>query len=225
VKVLLIEDEEPFGQALNQGLSEEGFEVEWATDGATGVSLAEAHRFDVIVLDLLLPRMNGFKVCERLRAAGDWTPILVLTAKQGEWDETEALETGADDYLTKPFSFPVLVARLRVLLRRRDRENPPVLAAGDLQLDTREHRCWRGDEEVVLTAREFMLLEFLLRRAGEVIPRRELLDEVWDFAFEDDSNIVDVYIGYLRRKMDTPFDRSSIETVRGFGYRLRADGG
>jgi DNA-binding response OmpR family regulator len=169
--------------------------------------------------------MNGFKVCERLRAAGDWTPILVLTAKQGEWDETEALETGADDYLTKPFSFPVLIARLRVLLRRRDRENPPVLFAGDLRLDSREHRCWRGDEEVVLTAREFMLLEFLLRRADEVIPRRELLDEVWDFAFEDDSNIVDVYVGYLRRKVDTPFDRSAIETVRGFGYRLRADGG
>jgi DNA-binding response OmpR family regulator len=225
LRILLVEDEVPFGTALREGLVSAGFDVDWATDGLAALELADRDGFDVIVLDLLLPRLNGFKVCERLRESEDWTPILVLTAKQGEWDEAEALDTGADDYLTKPFSFPVLLARLRALLRRRDQEHPPVLSAGDLVLDTRQHRCWRGDTEVGLTAREFALLETLMQRAGDAVRRRELLDDVWDFAFDDESNIVDVYVGYLRRKVDQPFGRHAVETVRGVGYRLRTDGG
>src|SRR4051812_31477188 len=172
----------------------------------------------------MLPAVNGFKVVSELRDRGDWTPVLVLTAKQGEFDQTEALDSGADDFLSKPFSFPVLVARLRALARRR-RNTAPRLEAGDLVLDVRQHRCWRGETEVDLTAREFALLETLLRRAGEPVPKQELLDEVWDFAFEGDANIVEVYVGYLRRKIDRPFGRNALETVRGVGYRLRADGG
>jgi two-component system OmpR family response regulator len=225
VRILLVEDDAPFGQALREGLVQEGFDVDWATDGAQGVRLAERERFDLVLLDLLLPTLNGFKVCARLREAGDRTPILVLTAKQGEWDETEALDTGADDYLTKPFSFPVLLARIRALLRRHGRGVIAHVQAGDLVLDTREHRCWRGEQEIDLTAREFALLEVLMCRAGEAISKRELLDDVWDFAFDTDSNIVEVYIGYVRRKIDQPFGRQALETVRGVGYRLRADGG
>ena len=225
MKVLFVEDDEPFGRAVTEGLVDEGFDVEWAKDGPSGLAVAEQARFDVIILDLLLPGLNGFRICARLRAEGDWTPVLVLTAKEGQWDETEALDTGADDYLTKPFAFPVLLARLRALLRRNQRDRPPELHVGDLHLDTRAHRCRRGDTEIELTAREFALLEALMRRVGEAIPKRELLDDVWDFAFDDESNIVEVYVSYLRRKIDQPFDRQSIETVRGVGYRLRADGG
>lgn len=225
MKVLLVEDDEPFGRAVREGLVGEGFDVQWADDGPRGIALAEQERFDVIILDLLLPGLNGFKICARLRDAGDWTPILVLTAKQGKWDETEALDTGADDFLTKPFAFPVLLARLRALLRRNASDRPPELQAGDLRLDARQHRCWRGEVEIDLTAREFALLEALMQRADEAVPKRELLDDVWDFAFDDDSNIVEVYVSYLRRKIDHPFDRQALETIRGVGYRLRADGG
>jgi DNA-binding response OmpR family regulator len=178
-----------------------------------------------MVLDILLPGVNGFKICSSLRDEGNWTPILMLTAKDGELDEAEALDSGADDYLTKPFSYVVLVAHLRALLRRGARERPVVLEAGDLRLDPASHRCWRGDVEVELTPREFSLLEFLLRRKGEVLPKREILDHVWDYDFEGDPNIVEVYVRHLREKLDRPFGRETVRTVRGAGYRLESDGG
>jgi two-component system, OmpR family, response regulator len=224
-RVLVVEDDQPLAAAVAEGLAAEGFEVEVALDGGSGLAMARGRRFDLILLDLLLPRIDGLRFCELLRREGDWTPVLVLTAKQGELTETESLELGADDFLTKPFSFPVLVARMRSLLRRHRREWPATLAAGDLVLDTTEHRCWRGETEIELTPREFALLEFLLRRAGEAVRKRELLDEVWDWAFDDDSNIVEVYVGYLRRKVDCPFGREAIRTVRGVGYRLDPAGG
>jgi DNA-binding response OmpR family regulator len=224
VKVLLVEDERAFADALARGLGAEGCRVDVVGDGAAALDAAADTRFDAIVLDLMLPRLNGFRVVTELRARGDWTPVLVLTAKQGELDQTEVLDSGADDFLSKPFSFPVLVARLRALVRRH-RNDAPVLRAGDLVLDTRGHRCRRGDVDIDLTAREFALLEALLQRVGDVVPKHVLLDEVWDFAFEGDANIVEVYVGYLRRKVDRPFGRAAIETVRSAGYRIRTDGG
>jgi len=223
--VLVVEDESVFAQALQDGLAAHGFRVDVANTGRVGLELAGAAAYDVIVLDLMLPEVNGFRVCAELRAGGDDTPILVLTAKVGEYDETEALDTGADDFISKPCSLAVLISHVRALLRRRSRQHPPVLMAGDLTLDTVAHGCARAGVEVVLTAREFALLELLMRRAGETIRKRELLDEVWDFAFDGDSNIVEVYIGYLRRKIDVPFGRDSIQTVRGVGYRLDPGGG
>ena len=224
-RLLVVEDEEPLAIALAEGLTAEGFAVQIALDGAGGLRLAQGEQFDLILLDLLLPGVNGFKFCERLRRTGNWTPVLVLTAKQGELDEAEALETGADDFLSKPFSFIVLVARVRSLLRRRRLERPPTLVAGDLVLDTAERRCFRGGTEIELTRREFALLECLMRNAGRVVPKREILDEVWDWAFDDESNIVEVYVGYLRRKIDVPFGRATIHTVRGIGYRFDKSGG
>lgn len=224
-RVLVVEDEEHLASALADGLTAEGFTVQVALDGAGGLRLAREQHFDLILLDLLLPGVNGFKFCELLRGDGDWTPVLVLTAKQGEFDEAEALETGADDFLSKPFSFMVLVARLRSLLRRRRVERPPTLVAGDLVLDTAGHRCRRGTTEIELTVREFALLEFLMRNMGTVLRKREILDAVWDWAFDDESNIVEVYVGYLRRKIDVPFGRAAIRTVRGIGYRLDLSGG
>jgi DNA-binding response OmpR family regulator len=221
-RVLLIEDEAPLAAALRTGLEAEGFAVEIAGDGTTGLELALEGRFDVLVLDLMLPQLNGFHVCARLREQGISTPVLVLTAKQGEYDESEALDTGADDYLRKPFSFVVLASRLRALLRRGAHGAAELIEVGDLVLDTRQRRCRRGAVDVDLTPREFALVEYLARRAGQTVRKRELLDEVWDFAFEDESNIVEVYVGYLRRKLDTPFGRDSIKTVRGVGYRLEA---
>ena len=173
----------------------------------------------------MLPGMNGYKVCASLREAGNWTPILMLTAKDGELDEAEALDTGADDFLSKPFSFVVLVARIRALLRRGGRERPPVLEVGDLRLDPAAHRAWRGDVEVTLTPRQFSLLEYLMRKAGEVVSKAEILEHVWDYAFEGDPNIVEVYIRHLRKRIDEPFERNAIQTVRLVGYRLDADGG
>jgi DNA-binding response OmpR family regulator len=177
------------------------------------------------VLDIMLPGLNGYRVCEQLRDAGNWTPILMLTAKDGEYDHAEALDTGADDDLTKPFSFVVLLARLRALLRRTGRARPVVYTAGNLVVDPVTHRCSRGDVEVPLTAREFAVLEFMLRRAGEVVSKGEILDNVWDFAFEGDPNIVEVYIRHLRRKLDEPFGKQLIATIRGAGYRLDPEGG
>ena len=225
MRILLVEDERPLAETLRRGLEAEHFAVELAFDGNDGLWLAQEHPFDAIVLDIMLPGMNGYKVCAALREAGNWTPVLMLTAKDGELDEAEALDTGADDYVTKPFSFVVLVARLRALLRRGPRERPAVLSAGDLRLDPAGHHCQRDGTEITLTAREFALLELLLRHRGEVLSKREILDEVWDYGFDGDPNIVEVYAGYLRRKIDEPFGRHAIETVRGVGYRLAADGG
>jgi two-component system, OmpR family, response regulator len=225
MRILLVEDEQPFARAVCRGLEAEGFVVDVATDGLEGLRLATERPYDAVVLDIMLPRLNGYRVCAAMREAGDWTPVLMLTAKDGELDEAEALDTGADDFLSKPFSFVVLVARLRALARRGRQERPTVLEAGDLRLDPAGHRAWRGDAEIELTAREFALLELLMRHRGEVLTRREILDEVWDFGFDSDSNIVEVYVGYLRRKVDLPFGRRAIQTVRGVGYRLAVSGG
>jgi DNA-binding response OmpR family regulator len=225
LRVLVVEDEATLSSALRRGLEAEGFAVDVAADGLDGLWLAREHPYDVIVLDIMLPSMNGFVVCRTLRAEGNWTPILMLTAKDGELDEAEALDTGADDFLSKPFSYVVLVARLRSLLRRVDRSAPAPMEAGDLRLDPREHRCWRGEEEIALTAREFAVLEHLLRRRGEVVPKSDIVAGVWDADFEGDPNIVEVYVRHLRRKIDEPFGRAAIETVRGAGYRLDPAGG
>jgi len=225
MRILLVEDERSFARALCRGLEAEGFVVELAEDGRKGLQMATERSYDVVVLDIMLPGLNGYRVAAALRERDRWTPVLMLTAKVGELDEAEALDTGADDFLSKPFSFVVLVARLRALARRGGGRRPAVLEAGDLRLDPAGHRAWRGDAEIQLTAREFALLELLMRHPGEVLTRREILDGVWDFAFDSDSNIVEVYVGYLRRKIDLPFGRRAIETVRGIGYRLAANGG
>jgi DNA-binding response OmpR family regulator len=225
MRVLLVEDEVRLARTVRRGLEAEGFAVDVAHDGKEGLWRARERTYDAIVLDIMLPGLNGYQICSALRESGDWTPILMLTAKDGEFDVAEALDTGADDFLSKPFSFVVLTARLRALLRRGAPERPTVLVAGDLRLDPASHRCWRAGVEVTLTPKEFSLLEFLLRRAGQMATKTEILDHVWDPAFEGDSNIVEVYVGYLRKKVDTPFHRRAIETVRGSGYRLAPDGG
>jgi DNA-binding response OmpR family regulator len=223
VKLLLVEDDAKIASAVARGLTAEGFTVVTAADGAEGLWMAQEGSYDAIVLDLLLPGRNGFQVCAELRSAGDWTPILMLTAKDGELDEAEALDTGADDYLTKPFSYPVLVARVHALLRRSASRHPTPTAVGDLRVDPAARRVFRGDVEVPLTAREHDLVELLVRRAGEVQSKTDILAAVWDDDFDGDSNIVEVYVRRLRRKLDEPFGRRSIETVRGAGYRLVDD--
>ncbi len=225
MRILVVEDEKRLAAAIKRGLEQEGFAVDTALDGTEGLWMANEGSYDAIVLDIMLPGMNGYKVCGQLREAGNWTPILMLTAKDGEFDHAEALDTGADDFLTKPFSYLVLVAHLRALLRRGRRVRPSVLTAGDLRLDPTQHRCWRGDVEILLSARQFSLLEFLMSRAGEVVSKTEILEHVWDFAFEGDPNIVEVYVGYLRKKLDAPFGRNAIETLRLVGYRLDPNGG
>ena len=225
MRVLVVEDEKRLAAGLKKGLEAEGFAADIALDGIDGLWMAREHPYNAVVLDIMLPGMNGFKVCAALRDEGIWTPILVLTAKDGELDEAEALDTGADDYLTKPFSYLVLLARLRALIRRGAQERPAVLEAGDLRFDPSARRAFRGETEVHLTAREMALLEFLLRRKGDVMAKRDILEHVWDYDFEGDPNIVEVYIRHLRNKLDRPFGRSAIETLRGAGYRLAADGG
>jgi DNA-binding response OmpR family regulator len=225
VRILVVEDEVRVAAALKRGLEAEGYAVDVAVDGKEGLWHATEHDYDAIVLDIMLPGLNGYKVCSALRSEGDWTPILMLTAKDGEYDEAEALDVGADDYLTKPFSYVVLVARLRALFRRAGRVQAVVYEAGDLRLDPAKHRVWRDEHEIRLTAREFSVLEFLIRHANQVVTKRELLEAVWDFDFEGDPNIVEVYIRRLRRKIDEPFQRRAIETIRGAGYRLAGDGG
>lgn len=220
MKLLLIEDDTKIALAVKRGLEAEGFTVEVSHDGDDGVWRATEGSHDLIILDLMLPGRSGFRVCADVRAAGIWTPILVLTAKDGDLDETEALDTGADDYLTKPFSFPVLVARVRALLRRAGGGNPVPFAVGDLRVDPGRRRAWRGTTEIALTAREFDVLAFLVRRCGLVLSKDEILAGVWDYDFDGDANIVEVYIARLRRKIDEPFGERSIETVRGAGYRL-----
>jgi DNA-binding response OmpR family regulator len=224
VKLLLVEDDAKLAAALQRGLAAEGYTVEVAGDGDDGLWRASEGDFGVVVLDVMLPRRNGFRVCADLRAAGVTTPILVLTAKDGELDEAEALDTGADDFLTKPFSYTVLSARIRALLRRAaDRAVTPS-TVGDLHIDPARRRAWRGAEEVTLTAREFDVLEALVRRTGEVLSKDRILAAVWDSDFAGDPNIVEVYVRRLRRKLDEPYGRRSIETVRGAGYRIVADG-
>ena len=225
MRILVVEDEQRMAAGLRAGLEAEGFAVDVASNGVDGLWLARERPPDAIVLDIMLPGLNGYVICRTLRAEQIWTPILMLTAKDGEWDQVEALDTGADDYLTKPFSHAVLVARLRALLRRGTAERPAILAAGDLSLDPAARRAWRGQTELDLTIRETALLEFLLRRRGEVLSKHEILTHVWDFDFDGDPNIVEVYIGHLRRKVDRPFGRSAIRTLRGAGYRLEDDGG
>lgn len=225
MRVLVVDDERRLARSLKLGLEAEGFAVDVANDGTDGLWLARENEYAAIVLDLMLPGINGYKVCETLRAEKNWTPILMLTAKDGEWDQVEGLDTGADDYLTKPFSFPVLVARLRAVARRGARERPTELAAGDLRIDPAARRVWREDVEIELTAREFSLLAFLARHRGDVMSKRRILEAVWDVDFEGDPNIVEVYIRHLRNKIDRPFERDAIQTIRGAGYRLASDGG
>jgi two-component system OmpR family response regulator len=225
MKVLVVEDDKKIATAVKRGLEAEGFTVDVAYEGPDGVWMATEGTYDLIVLDIMLPGRNGYQICADLRAAGDWTPILMLTAKDGELDEAEALDTGADDYLTKPFSFAVLVARVRALLRRTAGRNPAPVAAGDLRIDPGRRRVWRGDHEITLTARQFDVLEFLVRRAGQVLSKSEILDGVWEYEFDGDPNIVEVYIRRLRTRIDEPFGRRAIETVRGAGYRIAANGG
>ncbi|MET7764044.1 response regulator transcription factor [Streptomyces sp. NPDC005393] len=225
MRVLVVEDHPALGRALVHGLTVEGFAADLATDGEEGLFKAEDIPYDAIVLDIMLPRVNGYDVCRRLRAAKNWTPVLMLTAKDGEYDEADALDIGADDYLTKPFSYVVLTARLHALMRRGRRPRPAVLRAGDLLLDPGGRTCLRGGVSVDLTTREFSLLEYLVRHQGQVLSKQDLLAHVWTDHFELDPNVVEVYIGYLRRKVDHPFGTRSIETVRGSGYRLATDGG
>ncbi|MFI6120401.1 response regulator transcription factor [Streptomyces sp. NPDC051064] len=218
MRLLIVEDEKRLATSLARGLTAEGFAVDVVHDGLEGLHLAGQGVHDLVVLDLMLPGMNGYRICAALRAAGHEMPILMLTAKDGEYDEAEGLDTGADDYLTKPFSYVVLVARVRALLRRRGGSVSPVLTAGTLRMDTPARRVHRGEEEVTLTAKEFAVLEQLVLRAGEVVSKADILEHVWDFAYDGDPNIVEVYISTLRRKLGG----ASIRTVRGAGYRLEA---
>jgi len=223
MRVLVVEDEPKMSKLLARGLGEEGHAADVAATGEEALWMAGTERYDVIVLDVMLPGLDGFATCRELRAREIWTPVLMLTARDATEDRIEGLDTGADDYLVKPFAFGELLARLRALVRRAPAERPTELGAGDLRLDPAAHRAWRGEHELELSAKEFALLELFLRHAGEVLSRPQLLDGAWDMAFESRSNIVDVYVRYLREKIDRPFDRHSLETVRGVGYRLRAD--
>jgi two-component system OmpR family response regulator len=225
VRILVVDDDRHVAYAVKRGLEGEGFAVDVALDGTDGLWLATENAYDALVLDVMLPGLDGFQLCTRLRDAGDWTPILMLTAKDGERDEANALDTGADDFLSKPFSFVVLVARLHALLRRGRQERPAILRAGDLRLDPGAHQVWRGDDPIDLTPRQFSLLEFLMRNVGDTHSKAEILGHVWDFAFDGDPNIVEVYIRQLRLRIDEPFGRASLQTVRGVGYRLDRDGG
>jgi DNA-binding response OmpR family regulator len=220
VKLLLVDDDAKLAASVRRGLTAEGFTVEVATDGIEGLWQASEGTYDLIVLDILLPGRNGYEVCRELRRAENWTPILMLTAKDGSLDEAEALDTGADDYLTKPFSFAVLVAHIRALLRRTRGSFPAPVSVGDLRLDPVRRRVWRGTTEVSLTAREFEVLEFLVRRRGQVLSKQAILDGVWDIGFDGDPNIVEVYVRRLRRKLDEPYGRTTIDTLRGAGYRV-----
>jgi two-component system, OmpR family, response regulator len=225
MRALVVEDEAKTAALIRRGLVEEGYAADVARTAQDALWMARATDYDAIVLDVMLPGRDGIAVCRELRANGVWSPILMLTARDGIEDRVAGLDGGADDYLTKPFSFAELLARLRALVRRAPGERPAVLAVGTLRLDPATRRAWRGDVEIELSAKEFAVLETLMRRAGEVLSRFELLEHAWDRGYENRSNVVDVYVRYLREKVDRPFGVESIETVRGAGYRLRRDGG
>jgi two-component system, OmpR family, response regulator len=221
MRVLIVEDEPKMAALIRRGLTDEGYSADIAGTGDDAIWMAEATDYDAIVLDVLLPGRNGFEVCRELRKAGMWSPVLMLTARDSVEDRVAGLDAGADDYLTKPFSFAELLARLRALSRRPAVERPTVLEVGDLRLDPATQRSWRGDAELQLSTKEFRMLEAFMRRPGHVLSRLYLLEHCWDYGYENRSNVVDVYVRYLREKVDRPFDRDSIETVRGAGYRLR----
>ena len=223
MRVLVVEDERKLGELLRRGLGEEGYAADLADRGEEALWMVRAVDYDVVVLDVMLPGADGFEICRRMRDSGVWAPVLMLTARDAVEDRVSGLDVGADDYLTKPFAFEELLARLRALTRRAPPERPTVLEVGDLRLDPAAHRAWRGDQELDLSAKEFALLELFMRRAGEALSRVQLLDGAWDMAFESRSNVVDVYVRYLREKIDRPFGLDSIETIRGVGYRLTAD--
>ena len=228
MRVLVVEDEVGLAETIRDGLGAEGFTVDLAHDGVDGLWMATESphgAYDVVVLDIMLPRLSGYEVCRRLRRREVWTPVLMLTAKDGDYDQADALDLGADDYLIKPFAFVVLIARLRALIRRGAPERPAVLSAGDLTLDPSERRVQRAGTDVAVTPREFALLEFLIRNRGRAVTKTAIIENVWDANFNGDPNIVEVYVGYLRKKIDHPFGRAAIETVRGAGYRLADDGG
>ncbi len=225
MRILVVEDDKLVARAVRRGLEAEGYAVDVALDGTEGAWLAAENEYDALVLDVMLPGLPGDQLCARLREAGDWTPILMLTARSLPEEEARALDAGADDFLAKPFSYLVLVARLRALLRRGRRERPAVLEVGDLRLDPAQHQVWRGDTAVDLTPRQFSLLELLMRRPGEVLSKASILEHVWDFAYEGDPNIVEVYVRQLRQRIDIPFDRASLQTVRLVGYRLDPEAG
>ena len=224
MRVLMVEDDVKMAGLVRRGLTEEGHAADVASTGEDAVWMAQAHPYDAIVLDVMLPGLSGFETCKRLRTAGVWSPVLMLTARDGVEDRVAGLDAGADDYLTKPFSFAELLARLRALSRRGSSERPVELAVDDLRLDPATRRVWRGETEVALSPKEFALLETFMRRPGQVLTRLQLLEHAWDFAYENRSNVVDVYMRYLREKLDRPFGRTSFETVRGVGYRLREEG-
>ncbi|MDT7761169.1 MAG: hypothetical protein QOC63_589 [Mycobacterium sp.] len=223
MRVLLVEDETWLAETVRRGLVAEGFVVEVEHDGADGLAAAATGDFDVVVLDIMLPGLSGYQIVRQLRIRQMWAPVLMLSAKDGEYDLADAFDIGADDYLTKPFSFVVLVARLRALLRRGAPERPTVLTAGTLSLDPARRQVTRGQTMLTLTPREYGVLEFLLRNKGVVVSKSEILRSVWDSHYQGDDNVVEVYIGYLRRKIDVPFGVATIETVRGAGYRLLSD--
>jgi len=224
MRLLVVEDEIRLAAYVKRGLEAEGYSVDVASDGEQGLWMAQNQPYDAVVLDIMLPKLNGYQVCAGLREAGNWVPILMLTAKDGEFDEAEALDTGADDFLRKPFSFVVLMARLRALIRRGSGERPTILSVGDLQLDPAARAVSRGDTPIELTPREFAMLEYFMRHPGEALAKLDILNNVWDWAFEGDPNIVEVYVGYLRKKIDAPFECKTLQTVRGVGYRLMAHG-
>ena len=221
MRILVVEDSPKMASLLRRALTEEGYAVDVLGNGVDAVWLATEQSFDAIVLDVVLPDIDGFEVCRRLRRADRWAPLLMLTARDDVSDRVRGLDAGADDYLTKPFAFEELFARMRSLVRRGPRERSPILEIDDLVLDPAEHSVRRGSEPVNLTPKEFALLQYLMRHPGEALTRPRLLEHVWDFAFDGDPNIVDVYVGYLRDKIDRPFGRASIQTIRGVGYRLR----
>ena len=221
MRVLVVEDEVKMASLVRRGLVEEGHAADVAGTGEDALWLAQAHPYDAIVLDVMLPGQSGVETCRRLRNAGVWSPVLMLTARDGVEDRVAGLDAGADDYLAKPFSFAELLARLRALARRGGVERPAELTVGDLRLDPATRRAWRGEAEVALSPKEFALLETFMRRPGQVLSRLQLIEHAWDFAYENRSNVVDVYVRYLREKIDRPFGADSLETVRGIGYRLR----